>query len=361
MSSKSFIKRSFKMVTCKYLISPEKDLIAAIKLLNEVTPKLLLVVKDLVVLGSISDGDIRRALLSGAELSILCTEVMKKNFKSINLVDYKNSERTYLSIKFRDLKIIPVLENGKLHSVFLPEQLDREPQYERRQSVALIMAGGFGSRMGKLTEKTPKAMLKVNGVPLIEHILKKIIQSGIKRIYISTYYLKEKIINYFGTGEKYGVEIIYLHEDTPLGTGGALRLIQERNFDNILVTNCDILTDLNFIDFLSFHIKQKAIATMAIKEHMIMNPFGVVEFNNIDYIDTLEKPVHKSFINAGMYLLNIEAFKVLGDSGRLDMPDVFEKLVSLEYTPKVFPIHESWGDIGTQKELNRVNLHFLNG
>lgn len=361
MRLKSFIKRSFKMVTCKYSISPEKDLIAAIKLLNEVHPKLLLVVKDLVVLGSISDGDIRRALLSGVELSVLCKEIMRENFKSINLVDYNNTDRTYLSIKFRDFKIIPILENGKLHSVFLPEQFDHVSQFERIQSVALIMAGGFGSRMGKLTDTTPKAMLKVNGVPLIEHILKKIIQSGIKRIYISIYYLKEKIINYFGTGEKYGVEIIYLHEDTPLGTGGALRLIQERNFDNILVTNCDILTDLNFIDFLSFHIKQKAIATMAIKEHMIMNPFGVVEFNNADYIDTLEKPIYKSFINAGIYLLNIEALKVLGDSGRLDMPDVFEKLVSLEFTPKVFPIHESWGDIGTQKELNRVNLHTPKG
>ena len=100
---------------------------------------------------------------------------------------------------------------------------------------------------------------------------------------------------------------------------------------------------------------------MAIKEHMIMNPFGVVEFNNADYIDTLEKPIYKSFINAGIYLLNIEALKVLGDSGRLDMPDVFEKIVSLEFTPKVFPIHESWGDIGTQKDLNMVNLHTPKG
>ena len=130
MSSKSFIKRSFKMVTCKYLISPEKDLIAAIKLLNEVTPKLLLVVKDLVVLGSISDGDIRRALLSGAELSILCTEVMKKNFKSINLVDYKNSERTYLSIKFRDFKICVELPI-KAHKSKL--KYTSTPSFERKR------------------------------------------------------------------------------------------------------------------------------------------------------------------------------------------------------------------------------------
>jgi dTDP-glucose pyrophosphorylase len=359
MSLVSLLKRSHKMTSNKYLISPDKNIITAIELLNEVTPKLLLVIKNSVVYGTISDGDIRRGLLSGATLFDSCSDIMKENFQSINLADYNNTARSLLNSKFKDWKVIPIIEGVKLHSIYLPDQFDDIIE-NAHQSVALIMAGGFGSRMGNLTETTPKALLKVLGVPLIERIVKKLAITRIKTIYVSTYYLKEKIIDYLGNGEKYGVNIIYLHEESPLGTGGALRLIQERNFDNILITNCDILTDLNFDNFLNFHIKQEAIATMAIKEHIIMNPYGVVDFNHIDFIATLEKPIYKSFVNAGMYLLNIEALKLLGDTGRIDMPDIFEKLVTLEYKPKVFPIHENWGDIGTQNDLNIVNSHSIN-
>ncbi|MDC0969277.1 sugar phosphate nucleotidyltransferase [Alphaproteobacteria bacterium] len=339
----------------KYTISLDSSILDAIRALNKVFPKLLIVENSGIVIGTLTDGDIRRGLLRGFTLDESCANIIKKNFKFLEVEKYLNSNNVDLNNEYSDVLLVPILERKKLKSIFFPNKSNAKGEVSSSRNIGLIMAGGFGTRMSFLTKNKPKALLKINGVPMIEHIIKKLVSCGIYEIYISTFYLKNQIIRSIGDGSRFNVKIKYIKEESPLGTGGALNLIDDNIFDNVLVINCDVMTDLNLLDFINFHLEKNSVATMAMKEHLIVNPFGVVDFKDGNYQGILEKPVYKSFVNAGLYMLSCKALRVIKANEVIDMPAVFERLVSVNEKPKVFPIFENWRDIGTPEDLSKAN------
>lgn len=337
------------------LISSKATILDAIKLLDTVIPKIVFVTDDLRVMGTITDGDVRRHLLAGINVTESCTKAMREDFKFIQKQDFDNTSNAELSKKFRSLLMVPVLDGQFLISAFVPLTPMMRHESIEKSVAGLIMAGGLGSRMGELTKDTPKAMLRVRGTPMAEILLYKMKEVGIKKVYISTFYLSQRIIDHLGDGNNIGLEIVYLKEHEPLGTAGALRLIKKYDFEDLLVTNCDVLTELNYGNLLEFHTQQMSIATMAVRRHEMSNPFGVVDYDGLNFHGINEKPKYVSHINAGIYVLNKRVLSLIGNKGPLDMTEVFIKLRSLKHEPKVFFLHEGWGDIGTPEDINNAN------
>jgi len=218
----------------------------------------------------------------------------------------------------------------------------------------LIMAGGFGKRLGKLTEETPKPMLKVNNIPILEHIIKKARAEHFTKIFISTHYKSEIIENYFGNGHNFDVSITYLKEKKPLGTGGSFHLMKKFK-GPVLVTNADIISKIGYRKLLDFHLLNNGIATMAVIKNEIQNPFGVVKSDGINLIDFEEKPVWINYINAGIYVVDSIVAKSVKENTNISMPMILKKLTEKKENIFIFHMHEHWVDIGTPEQLKEIN------
>ena len=224
-----------------------------------------------------------------------------------------------------------------------------------------LMAGGFGKRLHPMTNDTPKPLLKVGDKPILEMILKQFIDAGFHNFYISTHYKAEMIREYFGNGDKWNVSIQYIHEEKPLGTAGALGLLPKDLLElPILVMNGDLLTKVNYKHLLDFHIEQGGEATMCAREYDIQVPYGVVEVEEQRVKSIIEKPVHKFYINAGIYVLNSAKVKSIDGDSYLDMPNLLNKLVSdNDENIGMFPIHEYWLDIGRMDEFQQAQSEYF--
>jgi NDP-sugar pyrophosphorylase family protein len=222
------------------------------------------------------------------------------------------------------------------------------------------MAGGLGTRLQPLTDECPKPLLMVNGKPILETILESFVEQGFKRIFLSINFKAEMIRNYFGAGERWGIQIEYLHENTCLGTAGALSLLPEKPTAPVIVMNGDLLTRTNFDNLLQFHITQGATATMVVREYDFQVPYGVVRLDGtrIDAIE--EKPVHKFFVNAGIYALSPEALDYLPAGVFFDMPALFEHLITADKVTAAYPLREYWLDIGQLEEFERAQREWVN-
>jgi NDP-sugar pyrophosphorylase family protein len=209
----------------------------------------------------------------------------------------------------------------------------------------VIMAGGKGERLGQLTKECPKPMLEINGKPILEKILDQCIQSGFNDFYFSVNYLKDKIINYFGSGDKWGVNISYLEEDEPLGTCGSLKLLSSNSQDDILVLNGDVLTDLEFDRLMAFHKKSESFITVCIRSHRVRIPFAVMNTSKSKLISFVEKPMYDFQVNAGVYVLSPNLIKRIPQMF-YDMTDLINDSLVINEDVGVFPIHENWKDIG---------------
>lgn len=344
-----------KDMSISNMVDPNSSVFDAIHRLNLVSPKALLVVEGHKVLGVITDGDVRRGVLKKIDLSGPVSQIMRLDFISIEVKEFNSVNNDTLSKKYGGYKIVPIVENGVYQSFFVPDDIFYN-LLQNRNTVGVIMSGGFGTRMGDLTSDTPKALLPINGDPMILHIVNKFKKSGINNLYISVYHLKDKIMAFLGDGNDFGVNIRYLEEPEPLGTAGSLSNLHNFEFDEAVILNCDIITDLDLRNLLEFHVLNKSTATMAVKEHIIKNPFGTVSFEANKYIGLVEKPVYRSFINTGIYVLSKSAMRVIESMERLDMPSVFDRLIALGEEPRVFPIIEDWHDVGTPASLRKVNL-----
>jgi len=222
------------------------------------------------------------------------------------------------------------------------------------------MAGGFGKRLRPLTENCPKPMLKLGGKPVLEILLTKFIASGFKNFYISTHYLPEVIQDYFGDGSAWNVKITYVHEMSPLGTGGALGLLPDNIPDLPLVLiNGDVLTNLDFEKVLQFHNKNKAAATMCVKNHEYQVPFGVINIDDNKVVSMIEKPTHRFMINAGVYIVGQNIIRAVEKNIPIDMPALLERHIAIGEDVLTFPIHEYWLDIGRLDDYARAQSDIL--
>jgi len=310
------------------------------------------------LLGTITDGDIRRALLKHLNMESLVDEVMNKSpLVALNT----DSVDTIMSrMKSRDLLHIPIIdENNKLVGLETLQHLTYGKKYD---NPVFLMAGGFGTRLHPLTEDTPKPLLKVGSKPILETIIDRFIKAGFHNFYISTYFKADMIHEYFGDGSSWGVNIKYIDEVKPLGTAGAIGLLPS-NLPNlpILMMNGDVLTKVNFENLLNFHQKQSGIATICIREYDFEIPFGVVNIENQNAKSFLEKPVKKFFVNTGIYVFEHEMISKVKAGDYVDMPTLLEQQINEGRTVNVFPLHEYWKDVGRIEEYQSVNNSFSNG
>lgn len=310
--------------------------------------------EDNCLLGVVTDGDIRRSILRGEELSTPVKIVM--NVHPVTAL--QGLERTALLriMKARGVRQIPLLDKEK-HLVGLAqmEELLCRPQ---RDNVVVLMAGGLGTRLRPLTDKIPKPLLKVGSKPILETILESFLDAGFHRFYFAVNYKSQMIEDYFGDGSCFGAEIEYLHENKRMGTAGALYFLPELPKEPILVMNGDLLTKVDFGELLDYHIEQGAAATMAVREYSYQVPYGVIEFDGERIEGIREKPSYSFFVNAGIYALSPEAVARVDKEEFFDMPQLFNVLVEAGEKTTVYPVREYWLDIGRMDDFERAQEEY---
>ena len=339
----------------KCLIYEKGDIKKAISAIEKGGLKIALVLNNKnQLLGTICDGDIRRGLLTGLSIESPLSKVIKKEC----IVAYPTSSRTEIIKLMKDNGItqIPIIsDNGELIGLeILEEILPNENSFSNSNN-ALLMAGGRGTRLKPLTDDCPKPLIRLNGKPILEIILEKCIEEGINNFFISIHYLGEMIIDYFGDGSKWNVNIEYVKEDKPLGTAGALSLLPKDLKNPILIINGDVLTKTNIVDLFYYHSTNNADITICAREHVLNSPYGVLEVEGIKFKSIIEKPSFKQLVNAGIYILNPEIINLIEHNKYLDMPDLISRSKSNLKNIVVYPVHEYWLDIGRPESLNKAN------
>jgi len=301
-----------------------------------------------VFIGTITDGDIRRGILAGFDLSASISKIVRKNPLVVNKeISY---EEAVSIMQSNNLRHLPVLKNGILIDLHL---LNRKSS-NVREEIFFIMAGGFGKRLYPHTKDTPKPMLFVAGKPILEHIILRAKKEGFINFCIAVHYLSNVVKDYFGNGSKLNINIEYIDENVPLGTAGALSLFKPKNKLPIVITNGDVITDISYSNVLNYHYYHSAFATMSVTTHYLQNPFGVVLLEDITIKGFEEKPVFESFINAGIYVLSNGFKELMVHNSPIDMPDLIMNLK--EYGKKVIacPAYEEWSDIGNPADLTEL-------
>lgn len=303
-------------------------------------------------LGTITDGDIRRGLLRGLTLDSPIESIMFRD--SLVVTPQMSRDMVLQLMQTNRIHQLPIVdEMRRVVGLYL---LDEILAPSVRENIFLIMAGGRGKRLMPHTENCPKPMLAVAGKPMLEHIIERAKREGFHNFLISIHYLGHMIEEYFGDGSKFGVSIEYVREEEPLGTAGALSLIEKIPPNPFIVTNGDVLTDIHYAEFLDFHMRHGATATMAVRLHEWQHPFGVVRTKGVEIIGFEEKPVYRSHVNAGIYTLNPEALTRLLPKTHCDMPTLFSRLSDEGLRTIVYPMHEPWIDVGRPDDLHKVNL-----
>jgi dTDP-glucose pyrophosphorylase len=323
-----------------------------IRNLDEVAVKIVMAVNESGELqGTISDGDIRRGLLRGLQLSSSIDSIMHR---TPLVVTPEMGRETVLQLMVANkVQQIPVVdENYRVVGLHLWDEITTPPA---KSNLVIIMAGGKGIRLRPHTENCPKPLLPVAGKPILEHIIERAKAEGFNRFLLTIHYLGDMIEKYFGDGERLQVEIKYLWEKSPLGTAGALGALEPRPSAPFLVTNGDVISDIRYSDLLDFHIRHRATATMAVRAHEWQHPYGVIQTDGVEIIGFEEKPIARTQINAGVYALDPEALVVLSKDEYCDMPALFERLKLTGKRTVAYPMHEPWLDVGRLDDLNHAS------
>ena len=339
-------------------ITLSATLIDAVRTIEASTKRLAVVIdQDHRVIGTLTDGDIRRSVLNGNSLNTLVTKAMnhhpvvlevdvphniikkifiKNNIRSIPLVDHNN-------------KYVRTLYDTELYQKNTPSSI------EKTFTAAVIMAGGEGTRLRPLTEKTPKPMLEINGIPLLERQIRALEKSGVKTIYISINYLGQIIKDHFLDGSRFGVTIHYLQEDKKLGTAGALSLLPPLDQNgSLLLMNGDIFTKSDFVNLYHFHKEHNSAITMSAIDYNVNIPYGVIESDAAKVVGLKEKPSQRFFCNAGIYAISIDILHKVPKEKFWNMTDFVELCIAAKDSVSVFPLHEYWSDIGTVDDLEKA-------
>jgi dTDP-glucose pyrophosphorylase len=336
----------------KVVISPTTTIREALEVIDKEALRVALVVLGCdTLVGVVTDGDVRRGILQGVELNSPVSAIMNSNPVSANISLSSNELKALMQA--RKILSLPIIDDdGKLMGL---KTLYDTLVVEKRENPVFIMAGGFGTRLKPLTDNCPKPMLNVGGKPMLETLINNFKNHGFYKFYISTHYLPEVIMDYFGNGSGYDVEITYVHEETPLGTGGALSLLPDSlPNEPLIMINGDILTNVDFAKVLDFHVQQQSDATMCVRDYEVKVPFGVIEGQGHEITDIVEKPTYRYFVNAGIYVISHHIIKQLPNNKHLDMPTLFEVKKNEGCKILKFPIHEYWLDVGRHDDFKKA-------
>lgn len=341
----------------KTLLDSDASLQQAIRNLHESGMQISLVVSaDGSLLGTITDGDIRRGLLRGLGMQESIDPIIHRD--AMVVTPQMNHEMVLHLMQANAVNALPVVDESRhVVGLYLLKELLSPKQ---RSNLMVIMAGGKGTRLRPHTENCPKSMLPVGGKPMLEHIVERARSEGFQHFVFAIHYLGHMIENYFGDGSRWKVKIDYLREKSPLGTAGAVGLLNPRPVAPLLVTNGDVMTDVQYGELIDFHCRHGATATMAVRLHEWHHPFGVVRTKGVDIIGFEEKPVARSHINAGIYVLDPGALDVLDAGEHCDMPVLFNRIQDKLLRTIVYPMHEPWLDVGHVDDLKKAHSKYSN-
>ena len=337
------------------LIAPDATLREAIQTIDSGSLQIVLVVdSERRLLGTVTDGDLRRAILRGFGLDQPVLEIMNTQ-PTVARAEHDIAQ-VLADMQRKQIHRIPVVDDaGRVIGVELLEELARPAE---RDNWVVLMAGGLGSRLRPLTDNRPKPMLHVGNKPLLETIIENFVEQGFRRFFISVNYMAEIIKDHFADGSRWNAQIRYLEEDRKLGTAGALGLLPEPPTAPFLVMNGDLLTKVDFRHLLDFHREHRAQGTMCVREYDFQVPYGVVRLDGQRIAGIDEKPVQRFFVNAGIYVLEPEALQLVPRDTFFDMPSLFETLIAEDLDTAAFPIREYWLDIGQLADYDRANGEF---
>jgi dTDP-glucose pyrophosphorylase len=337
------------------VLTPNRTVRDAIDNLIASSKRIVLVVsQEGIFEGTVSDGDIRRGLLRGISLQSQLSEIIQR---SAIIASPETSRDTVKSLMLtHKIQQIPIVDKfKKLHGLHEWDELDLSPL---RENLFVVMAGGEGKRLMPHTLNTPKPMVLVHGKPMLEHILVRAKANGFRNFVLVVHHMSQMIEDYFSDGSKWEVSIRYISEEKPLGTAGGLAQLPGLGKEPVVVTNGDVLSDLNYSEILDFHLENNASGTMAVRQHELAHPFGVVNLEGLRITSIEEKPVLRNYINAGVYVISREAISTLDQGAFMNMTDFFATLLSHEENVCAYPIHESWIDVGRPEDLKEVATKF---
>jgi NDP-sugar pyrophosphorylase family protein/predicted transcriptional regulator len=333
------------------LVKDNEPIQEIIQRMNKAAAEILLVVNSNgMLVGTITDGDIRRGILAGVDMAEPASVIM--NPSPITVPQGTSNETMLKIMRSRSIRHLPVLDSYRK-----PIRIERMEDLldDLTKGNAIIMAGGLGSRLRPLTEHTPKPLIKVAGKPILDHILTGLKQSGIQDVVLSLNYLGDRIREYMDGGEKHHLNINYVSEKERLGTAGALSLIKPAPSKPFLVMNGDLLTNLNFVKLLDFQKQYGYQLVMCVKRYTVPIPYGVVEIEKGKVKRLKEKPDINQFINAGIYVLAPICLKLIPAGKYFDMTDLITKAITAGFSVGAFPIYEYWRDIGRPEDLKTAS------
>lgn len=310
------------------------------------------------MLGTITDGDIRRSLLKGADLATPVIRIMNVDFQYV-VKENGYRRQAQALMEQQNVARLPVLDrDGRIIDIILNSKFFKR---QTQDNIVVIMAGGAGTRLRPLTENCPKPLLKIGGRPILEHSIMNFKRCGFHRFYVSINYLGHMVTDFLKDGSNLGVEINYLEETKRLGTAGALALMPNRPETPFLVTNGDIIMQADMDDLVKRHMESQVMGTMCIRQHNTSIPFGVVHTDGRYITSLVEKPSYTYFINAGIYCLNPEVIDLIPPDTFYNMTDLFEALIEKQHKTTTYLIEGSWIDVGSVEDYNYAcqNLNLL--
>ncbi len=330
----------------KIILSRQSKIIDVINNLNESGLRIVLFVDEKKnFAGIIDDGDIRRALLKGYNINHKILNVINKKCYVTNQ-ELNEEDLDRLIARFDN---IPIVKNKKIYGLYTKTNLGKI-KVKKNKTHVVIMAGGFGKRLGYLTKNNPKALLRYKSKPLIQHIIENINKQGFNNLYISIFYLKDLIKKFIKENNYFNSTVKFIEEKIPLGTIGSLKLIKKVS-NNFLLLNCDVISASDLNEMLKFHIKKKAFLTIGIKNYKYKNPYGVVITKGGKFRSFQEKQEIDFNINAGIYAINKRAIKIISNNNFKNIENLIEYLKKKNYKILIFPIIENWLDLGQNKKV----------
>lgn len=338
------------------LVSPTATIKETVQAIDRGALQIALVVDEQRrLLGTVTDGDIRRGILAGHALDHAISGLMNTHPLCVGPNDDRSDILSLM--KQRRIHQIPVVDQNYIVTGI--ETIDELLLPARRDNIIVLMAGGLGSRLRPLTDDCPKPMLPIGNRPILETILGNFIEHGFHRFYISVNYLSDKIQAHFGDGSRWGVEIRYLEENQRLGTAGALTLLPEAPQEPVFVMNGDILAKVNFGAMLDFHLAHHSVATLGMRQFSHTIPYGVVTVDEHRLVNIVEKPEQQVFVSAGIYLLSPQMLPLIPANRFYDMPTLFQQAISQGLPTSGFPVHEYWIDIGRIEDFERARREYV--
>ena len=337
------------------LLKPTSTIKEALQIIDSGAMKIALVAdEDEKLIGTLSDGDIRRGLLNNLSLADSIESVI---FKTPTVCNVEDTKEHILEVAIeRKLYQVPIVDNeGRLVGI---EEIDELLKPTVKTNRVVLMVGGLGTRLRPLTEHTPKPMLKVGNKPILETIILNFKKYGFTNIILSVSYKSEIIEEYFKDGKEFGVNIEYIHENKRMGTAGALSLIREKLNEPFFVMNGDLLTNINFENMMEYHLSSSAIATMGVREYDFQVPYGVVNVDGENILSIEEKPLYNFFVSGGIYVLDSKVLDFMPNNEFFDMPTLFETIIENKMKSVSFPIREYWLDIGRLEEFEKANNEY---